>query len=553
MKIRYFLFAIVFLLIFWELCLAQWSTDPTENTPICTASNNQFAPQIVVDDKGNSMIVWEDETDPTGYRHIYAQRLNRYGYKMWDERGVPVCTAREYKKIADVVSDGQSGAIIVWLDYKNWFHPDPIEETDIYAQRIDSSGVLLWDNDGVAVCTEKGNQYFWKVLKDNSGGVFIIWDDWRLSRSNVYMQKLNRDGAPLLPENGIKFLPEYSLYCDAVTDGLNGFFICFAEYYDASFHFYAQRINSSGEKLWPNAVILDHGGWTITDDVNGFIITNGKWAQRINKSGELFWGENGVIFNEDFDEMNYIDIIPDEKSGIIITWRTSTDSADIFISRIDSIGNFLWANSIIDQAFHWTYPGKTIINDGFGNVIINFLRDINDSLKYYYVQKADSSGNVNWGGEGKVYNSKKNYWVFGSMAGDGFGGVIVVWSEFPHDIYAQQISANGNLGEIVNSIKIEQAKDIIKSYLLLQNYPNPFNLLTKISCKIPEGGDVSLKIYNLNGQLVKTLVNQKRKEGHYEVIWNGTDDNNNPITSGVYLIKLTLNQSSTIKKITLLR
>lgn len=269
---------LVFFLVLADLvvCFSQWSTDPSQNTPICTAPNNQFAPQIVVDDKGNSIIVWEDETDPTGFRHIYAQRLNRYGYKMWNERGVPVCTAREYKKIADVVSDGHGGAIIFWLDYKNWFHPEPIEESDIYAQRIDSSGVLLWNPDGVAVCTAEDDQYFWDVIKDNSGGVFIIWDDWRLSRSNVYMQRVNRDGVTLLPENGIKFLPEYSLYCSSVTDGLNGFFICFAEYYDATFHFFAQRINSSGEKLWADAVVLDHGGWTIADDVNGFIITNGK-------------------------------------------------------------------------------------------------------------------------------------------------------------------------------------------------------------------------------------------------------------------------------------
>jgi len=351
-----------------NISFSQWLTDPAQNTPVCTAPNNQYAPQIVVDENGNSIIVWEDETDPVGYRHIYAQRLNRYGYKMWDERGVPVCTAREYKIIADVISDGHDGAIVVWTDWKNFFHPEPIEELDIYAQRIDSTGALLWEADGVAVCTEEGNQYFRKLIKNNDESLFLIWEDWRISRSNAYMQRVTEHGVTLLPENGIKFLPESSLYCDAVTDGLNGFFICFAEYYDATMHFYAQRIDSLGKKIWIDSVSLAHGGWAITDDANGFIVTDGKWAQRVNKFGEPLWGENGVYFNDEINEMSSIlELAIDGQSGVYLTWtvtETIMGNRYLYFARVDSIGELSWLINYCDNVLGWsTNQGQHIVAD----------------------------------------------------------------------------------------------------------------------------------------------------------------------------------------------
>ena len=110
---------LILLLFNSTIIFSQWSTDPAQNTPICTESGNQLNPHIVVDKKGNSIIVWEDQTV-----NIYAQRLNRYGYKTWDNRGVPVCTKWNELEIAEVICDRQGGAIIVWLEYVNYLHGD---------------------------------------------------------------------------------------------------------------------------------------------------------------------------------------------------------------------------------------------------------------------------------------------------------------------------------------------------------------------------------------------------------------------------------------------
>jgi len=79
---------------------------------------------------------------------------------------------------------------------------------------------------------------------------------------------------------------------------------------------------------------------------------------------------------------------------------------------------------------------------------------------------------------------------------------------------------------------------LAESYALLQNYPNPFNPTTTIQYRITRNEWVQLAIYNLQGELVKTLWSGDQTVGNYQLQWNGMDDNGRPVASGVYLTKL---------------
>ena len=90
--------------------------------------------------------------------------------------------------------------------------------------------------------------------------------------------------------------------------------------------------------------------------------------------------------------------------------------------------------------------------------------------------------------------------------------------------------------------------------LLYQSYPNPFRGETVIGYQLSVIGEVSLKIYNLAGQRVRTLVNSEQKAGNYTVKWAGRDDNKNYLSSGIYFIKLKVGaQFLQTKKMILLR
>lgn len=95
--------------------------------------------------------------------------------------------------------------------------------------------------------------------------------------------------------------------------------------------------------------------------------------------------------------------------------------------------------------------------------------------------------------------------------------------------------------------------NIPASQVTLNNYPNPFNPTTTISYNLPESGKVSLKIYNLKGQLVNTLVNEKVDAGYNSISWSGKDSNNNDVTSGVYLYRLETATKTITKKMLMLK
>ena len=86
---------------------------------------------------------------------------------------------------------------------------------------------------------------------------------------------------------------------------------------------------------------------------------------------------------------------------------------------------------------------------------------------------------------------------------------------------------------------------------ILQNYPNPFNPTTKFTYTINSPGMVSLKIYNVMGKLVRTIFQEYKEEGTFEVRWDGCDDNHHSISSGIYFYRFSLDDKSHTKKMIL--
>jgi len=87
----------------------------------------------------------------------------------------------------------------------------------------------------------------------------------------------------------------------------------------------------------------------------------------------------------------------------------------------------------------------------------------------------------------------------------------------------------------------------------ISNYPNPFNPNTTISFSLKSNAKVELAVYNTKGQLVKTLVNSKLSAGNHSYNWNGVDDQNKPVGSGLYLYKVKTADSETIRKMLLVK
>ncbi|MDY0127006.1 MAG: FlgD immunoglobulin-like domain containing protein [Candidatus Cloacimonadaceae bacterium] len=105
-------------------------------------------------------------------------------------------------------------------------------------------------------------------------------------------------------------------------------------------------------------------------------------------------------------------------------------------------------------------------------------------------------------------------------------------------------------------IKLTQddMEDIVPpEFSLKQNYPNPFNPSTTIRYSLPETARVHLDIYNLKGQLVKTLINSEMESGPHSVVWNGKDSNNQAVASGVYFYRISSPNNTQTKRMLLMK
>jgi hypothetical protein len=94
---------------------------------------------------------------------------------------------------------------------------------------------------------------------------------------------------------------------------------------------------------------------------------------------------------------------------------------------------------------------------------------------------------------------------------------------------------------------------IPEEYTLFQNHPNPFNPATEIRFQLPEANHIVVRIFNILGEEIRTLVNQPYQPGSHSVRWDGRDEHGNQVASGIYLYQLQAGDFSQIRKMSLLR
>ena len=123
------------------------------------------------------------------------------------------------------------------------------------------------------------------------------------------------------------------------------------------------------------------------------------------------------------------------------------------------------------------------------------------------------------------------------------------WDKLP--VYPFKVIAGSP--EYVSSMTQEILSQLPETFTLHQNYPNPFNPTTTIRFEIPVPSQVSLKIYNLMGQEVRTLTRDWFPMGNHQLIWNGKDQRGIPVSAGVYIYRLQSQDFQKTRKMVLLK
>ena len=433
---------------------AAWVNN---GAPVSAAVNNQTLPVAVSDGAGGAIVAWIDSR--VGVEDIYVQRLNPLGNPVWTNDGVALCSAVNSQYGPVICSDGAGGAIVAWYDYRSGTN------YDIYAQRINSAGVVQWTANGVAICTAPFEQSNPTIAADGAGGAIMAWNDYRSGATyDTYAQRVNAAGAVQWTANGVAMCT--AAFDQAaptiVSDGAGGAIVTWQDSrVGGVFDIYAQRANASGVVQWTaNGVPLcvaagDQGGATIVADASGGAIVTwfdyrggantDIYAQRVNAAGVTQWAANGaVVCNATNSQYNPV-IASDGAGGGIVTWYDfRAGNHDIYTQRITSAGVVLWSTGGVPLC---TAAGNQLspvtVADGSGGAIAVW-QDIRGGVAYdIYAQRIAASGEIQWTYDGVDLCTSVNNQNAPTIVSDGAGGAIVAWYDFrsgvAYDVYAQRV------------------------------------------------------------------------------------------------------------------
>lgn len=157
--------------------------------------------------------------------------------------------------------------------------------------------------------------------------------------------------------------------------------------------------------------------------------------------------------------------------------------------------------------------------------------------------------------------------VFLTIAGDGSGEEMIelrIWDNDEEKIYKGSelldFAIDDIIGNILQPLIIEKTalgifEDgyIPEEFFLAQNYPNPFNPITRIGIGIPEDGFVNVRIYNILGHEIRTLISGELKAGYHNLIWNAKDNSGRDLASGVYFVVMEGQSFRDVKKMMILK
>jgi hypothetical protein len=568
---------------------ALWTAD---GVPVCNETGDQEKPFIASDGAGGALFVWEDGR-ATG-RDIYLQKLDSLGVAQWTAGGVAATSAVYDQMEARVVSDGAGGAIVSWLDVRL-----TLVNVDIYAQRVDSSGAVVWDTDGTPICTAASNQSYPRIAEDGAGGAVIAWNDSRDVRDDIYAQRIDPDGNVLWAEDGdsvcvgeidsrynkeIAYVGKRGIVI-AWWDARNG-----AAYSDI----FAQGLGVQGYWGYPEPLI--HSVEDVPGDQGGVI--------------NLFWYAS-LWEGPPYDEITHYTlwraVEPQEaaaaiqKGARLIEHPAALDVAGggrVFRRAETGAATYFWEYIDTQQSYNFEAYAKAIptLFDSTGvHHAYHYVQILGhtSSPNVYYTSGVDSAYSVDnlspaapsalageqsqtpaglqltWDPNTEadlagynVYRGTSSDFVPGS-------GNLVSWTsntevfdgdwswdvDYWYKVAALDVHGNESPFAALGPDLVTGSDPPAVPYVtfLEQNFPNPFNPATTIPFGLRERTHVSLEVYDAAGRLVATLIDEIQPAGPHTTGWNGNGTDGRPAASGVYFYKLLAGGFEETKKMILLR
>ena len=378
-----------------QLANAQWANN---GVAVGTGSNNQWKAEITAGAVGDSYLTWSDALIATNDYNVHVSRLRSDGFIMWTQ---VICNSIGNQETPQIVTDGMGGAIIAWHDERGG-----VSNYSVYAQRIDSNGVVQWTANGVQASNVISSSMTKpRIIEDGYSGVFVVFHN----QTDVYAQNLNQNGIAQWGVSGVNLSAALVSTAqddpELCTDNSYGIIVS----WENNGNIQAQHLSSTGVEQWgtagtgivicnasltqdiPNISSDGNGGALIAweDDRNGTTAT-AIFAQLVSSTGTPSWTGNGVQVGEtgldcrwrapNTDGHNNNHIVQYSTDYFIVyeVYNSSITDYSIFARRVNGItGAALGLTSVSNSPIGDETEARAILN-GAGKIIITW--DLQDTV-----------------------------------------------------------------------------------------------------------------------------------------------------------------------------
>ena len=428
-----------------------------------------------------------------------------------------------------------SGNIIV-TGYARTFSSNPVE-SGLLTLKYDSEGNLLWDHliAGTWAFTVRS-------VVDQQGNIYVTGRDWQYTATYDFVTvKYAPDGTQIWLDTfdqGGGFHTPTSMVLDQSNNlfvtggGLSGGLITVM--YDSAG--VRQWVNEESGTAGQGIRVDGHGGIFITGSYYDVNTGTGNDIRLIkyDYTGSVAWQKFYDFGDAEFGKLVNID----SQSNIYVSGFGAVpgEFAGWIISKFDTDGNLVWYNRVKENPTWEEFPYFALVGPGdelyvTGNVGVNNLGTTYHGLE---TVKFNSDGSNAWTANVDLYAG-----IGKGLALDNAMNLYAVGQFYYSVLKYSQIIPTG-IGGSKNSTP--------EGFSLEQNYPNPFNPATKIKFTIMDFGYTSLKVHDVLGKEVASLVDEEKPAGTYEIAWDAAN-----LPSGVYFYRLHAGGFDQTRKMILLR
>jgi hypothetical protein len=423
---------------------------------------------------------------------------------------------------------------------------------DVWLVKTNALGDTLWTKTYGGSADENCNS----VQQTSDGGyilfterVFFSSDYWK-----VWLIKTNETG----DTNWTKIIGGNKHYFVQSGIELIGEGYIFVGYHKTSAagpeDIWVVKTDATGDTIWTKtygATDRDLGNQIKQTADGGYIIAastrsfgagdNDCWLIRTNSSGDTLWTKTFGGTEADFCSS----VWQTSDNGFILVGGTrsfgiANGNYDIWLIKTNAAGDTLWTKTFGGVENDGAFSVQQTVDEGYILVGYKGIDIFNNDV---WLIKTDESGNTIWAA---TYGGI--YWDYGRSVEQTNDGGYIVGGEYystgtnSYDFYLIKVSPDPSYVNQPSLISIP------KSFFIHQNYPNPFNPSTTIKYQIPELSFVTIKVFDVLGNEIETLVSEEKPSGTYEITWYAEN-----LPSGVYFYRLQAGDFIQTKKMVLMK